>query len=351
MPATVQDVLALLTRSRLHPPARVQAIGQQWLAVARRPDSASDLIGWMVAREFLTPYQAKLLAEGKPDNFFLHQYKILDRIGKGRMAGVYKALNLQGQPVAMKVLPPSKAQSAEVLGRFQREATLAAQLDHPNIVRTLDHGECRSLHYLVMEYLEGDTLEELLEARGTLGPREVARIAFLTTLGLQHVHEKGMVHRDLKPGNLMLTPSPLPQENTLRSMVKILDIGLGRMLFDPESREGSEDLTSDGAILGSPDYMAPEQARDPRRADIRADLYALGCTMYHALTGKPPFPDDNLVRQILKHASQEPAPLPTEVPKDLAKVVMTLLIKDPAKRYPTPNDASQALKGCLATAT
>src|SRR5919108_3144065 len=121
-----------------------------------------------------------------------------------------------------------------------------------------------------------------------------------------------MVHRDMKPGNLMLTPGPAPQENTLRAMVKILDIGLGRVQFDPDSRAVTEALTNEGALLGTPDYLAPEQARDPRKVDIRADLYSLGCTLYHALTGQAPFKDENIVRQILRHATQPPRP-PREV--------------------------------------
>jgi serine/threonine protein kinase len=348
MAANVPDLLALLVRSRLHSPARIQAIQQHWLAVARRPDHVGDLLAWLVAREYLTSHQAKLLADGFADNFFLDCYKIVERLGTGRMAGVYKALDPDGRPVALKVLPPSRAKEPETLARFRGEAALAKRLDHPNVVRTLGHGECRGLHYIAMEYLEGDTLEELLERRHKLAPREVARIGFLTTLGLQHIHEMGLVHRDLKPGNLMLTPAPLPQENTLRSMVKILDIGLGRALFDADGRQASEETPVDEVVLGSPEYIAPEQARDPRRADIRADLYALGCTLYHALTGAPPFSDDNLVRQVLKHASEPPAPLPAAVPRDLSKVVLTLLAKDPTRRYQTPADASEALKACLA---
>src|SRR5262249_18935306 len=131
--------------------------------------------------------------------------------------------------------------------------------------------------------------------------------------------------------------------------VKILDIGLGRNLFDPDSRV-SEDLTSDGALVGTPDYLSPEQARDPRKADIRSDLYGLGCTLYHALSGGPPFPDDNLVRHILRHANQQPDPLPSEVPAGLAEVVLKLLAKDPGQRFQTPAETAAALKTYLAAA-
>src|SRR5262249_37315107 len=155
--------------------------------------------------------------------------------------------------------------------------------------------------------------------------------------------EKGMVHRDLKPGNLMLCPAPLPEENTTQCRVKILDIGLGRLLFNPDDKDASAGLTSDGAILGTPDYMAPEQARDASRADIRSDLYSLGCVLYHALAGEPPFKDDNLVRLILRHATQQPVSLRESnpaVPLGLEQIVMKLLAKDPSERYDTPPKAT-----------
>jgi eukaryotic-like serine/threonine-protein kinase len=155
----------------------------------------------------------------------------------------------------------------------------------------------------------------------------------------------------MKPGNLMLCPAPASQENTLRSMVKILDIGLGRQLYDPANQKKDE-LTNEGAILGTPDYLAPEQARDPRRVDIRADLYSLGCVLYHAVTGVPPFADDNPVRQIVRHAKEAPRPLKEVVPgtpAELNQIVQTLLAKDPAKRYQSPNQAADAMKRFLAT--
>jgi serine/threonine protein kinase len=348
---TVENLCGLLIRSRLHPADGVKALYQRWQGEARDKANVKAFSRWLVDKRYLTPYQATLLSSGYADNFFLGNYKILDRIGKGRMAGVYKAVHPSGQVVAIKVLPASKARDPQTLARFQREAQLATQLVHHSVVRTFHHGECNGLHYLVMEYLEGDTLEALLQARGKLPPREAVRIAFLTCLGLQHIHEKGMVHRDLKPGNLMICPAPGLQESTLRSMVKILDIGLGRTLFDPKSRD-QEDLTGEGIILGTPDYLAPEQARDARKVDIRADLYSLGCALYHMLSGQPPFPDTNPVRQILRHANEVPKPLQelkVEAPDELNQIVATLLAKDPAQRYPTPAKTADALRNYLGT--
>jgi serine/threonine protein kinase len=344
---SVDDFCALIVRSRLHSDSAVSAIKARWRIVARDPESARAFSRWLVATEQLTPHQAHLIAKGHSDNFFFDEFKILSRIGKGRMAGVYKAVDANGRFVAIKVLPRSKAEDRHALARFQREAMLARELDHPCIVRTLHWGEQRGLHYLIMEYMEGETLAALLHERGRLTPKEAVRIGLLTALGLQHLFEKGMVHRDLSPGNLMLCPAPLLEENTMLCRVKILDIGLGRMLFDPDDKNATAGLTSDGAILGTPNYLAPEQARDASRADIRSDLYSLGCILYHILIGEPPFKDENLLRQILRHATQEPTPprqRNPEVPPSLEQVVLTLLAKDPAQRFPTPANAAEALK-------
>src|SRR5262249_17804973 len=155
-------------------------------------------------------------------------------------------------------------------------------------------GKYNQLYYFVMEYLDGKTLEALLNERGRLPPLEAVRIAFLAALGLQHMFEKGMVHRDLKPANLMLCPAP--QDNTLRPMVKIIDLGSGRIRCDLDGTGAAKNLAGEGVVLGTPNYLAPEQARDARSVDSRADIYSLGCVLYHALTRQPPFPDDSLIR-------------------------------------------------------
>jgi serine/threonine protein kinase len=292
-----------------------------------------------------------MLLRGKSDRFFLGQYKLLERIGKGRMAGVWKAVHPLGQVVAIKVLPPSKAKTPELLGRFQREARIALRLKHPNVVRTFQAGEDDGLHFIVMEYLDGETLSEVLDRRGKLPPAEAVRLIHQALLGLQHLHEQDVVHRDLKTGNLMLVPGHEAggPDTTLNATVKLMDVGLGRTLFD-EGDDGAAqnlELTGSGVVLGSPDYMAPEQARDARTADIRSDIYSLGCTLYHALTGQPPFPDNNLVRKMVKHATETPPPVKQfnrDVPDGLQQILDWMLAKDPARRYPTPERAAQALQ-------
>jgi serine/threonine protein kinase len=354
MELTVQNVYGLLLRSKLLPLDQAKTMYDRWNADAR--DAAGNLQAftrWVVAHRYLTDYQASLLARGHADGFFLNQYKILDRLGKGRMAGVYKAVHELGQVVAIKVLPPSKARDPQFLARFQREARLAFKLKHPNIVRAFQVGMAAGLHYFVMEYLEGETLDEVLRRRGKLPPPEAVRLIHQAMSGLQHIHAQGLVHRDLKPANLMLVPAP-PQganETTQRCTVKILDIGLGRAMFEDSPSEAAKKsnpgLTSEGVLLGTPDYMAPEQARDARSSDIRADIYSLGCVLYHTLAGQPPFPDTNIINQMIRHATEAPRPLKDfnpAVPDGLQQIVNWMLAKDPKQRYPTPERAAQALQ-------
>src|SRR4051812_37376183 len=237
MEYSVENLCGLLIRSRLVTADEVKALYQRWLGEARgAANDPEQYCKWLVSRQYLTPYQAELLARGQVDNFFLNQYKVLDRIGQGCMAGVYKAVHQLGQLVAIKVLPPSKAKTPHVLGRFQREAKMAVRLRHPNVVRTYQVGEANGLHYLVMEYLEGETLREVLARRGKLPPAEGVRLVHQALLGLQHFHEQGLVHRDLKPANLMLVPgsSTGQPDTTANSTLKILDLGLVRALHDED---------------------------------------------------------------------------------------------------------------------
>jgi eukaryotic-like serine/threonine-protein kinase len=353
MAFSVQNLCGFLMRSKLMAPDVVQTMQQRWQAEAR--DQAGDttqFVKWLVAKKYLTEYQANLIAKGHADDFFLNEYMILERLGRGRMAGVYKAAHPLGQVVAIKVLPPSKAKSAHTLGRFQREATLALKLKHANVVRTFQVGKSGDINYLVMEYLEGETLDDVLQRRKKLPPSEAVRVIHQALAGLQHIGDQGMVHRDLKPANLMLVPAAADGEpdTTLHSTVKILDIGLARQLFDegqtPPEIVKSE-LTAEGVLLGTPDYLAPEQARDPRNIDIRADIYSLGCVLYHTLTGQPPFPDTNILSQMVRHATETPKPLKDfnpQIPDGLQQIVNWMIAKQPAERYPSPERAAQALQ-------
>jgi serine/threonine protein kinase len=351
MEFTVENVCGLLIRSKLLNPEEVKGMYARWQGEAR--DGAANLpqfVRWLVARQYVTEYQAALVAKGHADSFFINQYKILDRLGRGRMAGVYRAVHHLGQMVAIKVLPPSKGKNPQTLARFQREVRLALKLKHPNVVRSFQVGEVSGLHYLVMEYLEGETLDVVLQRRKRLPPHEAVRLIYQALMGLQHIHEQGLVHRDLKPANMMLVPASPPggPDTTAQATLKILDIGLGRAIME-DNQQAAENLhlTGEGVLLGTPDYLAPEQARDPRSIDIRADIYSLGCVLYHCLTGQPPFPDTNILTQMVRHATEAPRPareLNPEVPEGLELVLNWMVAKEPGQRYPTPERAAQALQ-------
>jgi serine/threonine protein kinase len=352
--ASVHEYCSLLARSKLLSTEEVDTLARRWTDDVRGgDDQVEGFTKFLVKERILTAYQAVMIQRGHPEGFFLNGYKILDRIGKGQMGGVYKAAHTLGQTVALKILASSKAKDPHTLGRFQREARLLTQLDHPNVVRAFQVGEAGGVHYIVMEYLEGETLDEVLSRRKRLPVGEAVRLVRQALAGLQHLHERRMVHRDLKPSNMMLTPAADKPDTTWDATIKILDIGLGRELFDDGTPEGriETQLTEEGAVLGTPDYLAPEQARDARTSDIRADLYSLGCVLYHCLTGRPPFPDTNIMSQMLKHATEKPAPLYDflpDVPGGLQNVLDTFLAKDPDHRYQTPGEGADALGPFLA---
>lgn len=350
-PSSPKDLSNLLARSRLVSADDLKNALQSVPLTGRDADDLESFRKLLVANKLLTEYQSALVMRGHSEGFFLNDYKVMELISKGRMSGVYKGMHSSGQIVAIKVLPASKARDAEVLARFRREAKLLARLDHPNVVRSFHAGESEGRHYFVLEYLDGDTLEEILESRQRLTPVEAVRVVYQALLGLQHIHERGMIHRDLSPANLMLLETGSKSaDSTLDRPVKILDIGLGKAVFDDNAKSHVDDpstLTGEGILLGTPDYLAPEQAKNASQADIRSDIYSLGCVLYHALTGQPPFQDKSVVNSVLRHATEQPRPLSesmAQVPDGLQSVLNWMLAKNPAQRYPTPDRAAQALQ-------
>jgi tRNA A-37 threonylcarbamoyl transferase component Bud32 len=273
---------------------------------------------------------------GVPPELANHpKFRILRELGKGGMGVIYLAEHrVMEKQVALKVISPAVLDNPDALARFQAEVRAAGKLDHQNIARAYDADQAGELHFLVMEYVEGQSLAQLLERKGPLPVASACHCACQAALGLQHAFEKGMVHRDIKPQNLMLTP---------KGQVKVLDFGLARMRSE---RTASPRLTQLESFMGTPEYVSPEQATDARSADIRADIYSLGCTLYALLTGRSPFREDTMVKLVLAHIEKEPRPLHElrpDVQAELSAVVAKMLAKDPAQRFQRPVEAAQAL--------
>jgi serine/threonine protein kinase/formylglycine-generating enzyme required for sulfatase activity len=263
------------------------------------------------------------------------KYQIRRVLGRGGMGVVYEAEHRHmGRKVALKVISQSLVDRPEAVERFTREVRAAAKLSHPNIVTAHDAEQAGSLHLLVMEYVEGQSLAQVVDKKGPLPVAHACHFVRQAALGLQHASEQGMVHRDLKPHNLMVTP---------KGQVKILDFGLARLAAEKSVGAG---LTAEDAVMGTPEYLAPEQALDARQADVRADIYSLGCTLYCLLAGQPPFPEGTAMQKIMAHLEKQPRPLPevrADVPAALWAVVERMLAKDLNQRYQQPVEVAQAL--------
>jgi tetratricopeptide (TPR) repeat protein len=260
----------------------------------------------------------------------LGRFRILSHIASGGMGAVYRAYDPDNdRQVALKVLPHDLLAGKPVLiERFRREAQHGSKLRHENIVTLYEFGETGGTCFLVMELIEGTNLQDHIAQHGPLTPAEARRLLIQVTRALDYVHRQGLVHRDIKPANILLDrPGPT-------AIAKLTDLGLARASRDEEFR-----ITREGYTVGTVDYMAPEQARDSSKADIRSDIYSLGCTFFHALTGQPPFPEGTLPERLYKHAEAEPPDvrmLNPAVPDDLAAILDRMLAKRPEDRYQTP---------------
>lgn len=270
----------------------------------------------------------------------LGPFVIEDTLGVGGMAAVLRARDVQlDRLVALKILPPDLARDPENVRRFHQEARAAARLDHPHIARVYFSGTEQNLHYIAFEYVEGETLRARIERERQLPPADVALIGWQIAQGLVHAFERGVVHRDIKPANIILGPN---------GQAKLVDMGLARAQVEANQAE----LTHSGVTLGTFDYLAPEQALDPRRADVRSDIYSLGCTLYHALTGVPPVPAGTAARKLQAHQYEQPVDpreLNPAVSDAFAAVLAKMMAKNPADRFTHPSDLATALQGLLAS--
>ncbi len=272
-------------------------------------------------------------------------YQFLELIGEGGMGAVYKALHPRlDKVVAIKVLSQGRLKRRDSLNRFEREMKAVGKLDHPHLVRALDAGDADGLHYLVMEYVAGTDLSDLVKLKGPLPIAEACELVVQAATGLHAAHSRGMVHRDIKPANLMLA-----RQEFGPPIVKVLDLGLA-LLADAEAEEAGTGLTSDGQIMGTIDYMAPEQANNSHSVDIRADIYSLGTTLYALLTGGSVFqgrPHKSVMQKLVALSTESTPPIRDrrpDVSAGLSDVIHRMLAKDPKDRFATPADVITALK-------
>jgi eukaryotic-like serine/threonine-protein kinase len=286
-----------------------------------------------VRAKSLTFWQAQQLLAGRSSGYKVDRYVLLDLIGQGGMGRVYLAQDTRlNRPVALKILSAERLSKPRSIARFEREARVGAQLQHENLVRIYDFGESKGRRYLVMEYIEGKTIATLIAQQGPMPPVTAARLVRQVALGLDHAHRKGLIHRDVNPHNILVTHD---------GTAKLADLGLAIALAEEDR------VTRDGAMVGTLDYVAPEQARNSRSADARSDIYSLGCTIYHMISGQVPFPSPSLPEKLLGHQSIEPTPLcllVRGVPEELSDIVQRMMKKLPDERYATPLQVALALE-------
>lgn len=303
------------------------------------PENVEVVAAHFVDAGLISNWHCEKLLDGKYKGFFLDKYKLLGHLGTGGMSSVYLAEHtLMHQQRAIKVLPKSRVADSSYLARFYLEAKASASLDHRNIVRAYDIDNDGDTHYLVMEYVKGRDLQNIVKDDGPLDYELAVRYLIQAAEGLEHAHQKGLIHRDIKPANLLV-------DN--QGVVKILDLGLALFSNDETA---SLTVAHNENVLGTADYLAPEQALNSHTVDVRADIYSLGCAFYYMLTGHPPFPDGSLAQRIAKHQTSMPADITIDrpdCPKELVAICVKMIRKKPEERYSSAGEVMTALEGWL----
>lgn len=333
--------LAVVGKSGLVEPQRLSQLVEGFAAAGGDRTDPLKLADLLVEKQAITRWQAEKLLLGKHKGYFLGKYRLLALLGRGGMSSVYLAEHvLMRRRCAIKVLPAKRVGDSSYLARFHREAQAVASLDHPNIVRAYDVDNQTDreaeIHFLVMEYVEGCSLQEHVAQQGLISFSDAVEYVRQAALGLTHAHKAGLVHRDIKPANLLLDK---------HGTVKILDLGLAKF-FNGSDEEQALTIQHDEKVLGTADYLAPEQALDSHTVDARADIYSLGCTLYFLLTGQPPFTEGTLAQRLMAHQHKDPPAVELkrpDTPASLVEILRKMMAKRPDDRYPSAADTAAAL--------
>jgi serine/threonine protein kinase len=355
----VTSFVELLGQCRLLEPPQWEELNH---ALKRRFHEPHALAKELLQRGWLSPYQVNQVFQGRGGDLVLGSYVLLERLGEGGMGQIYKARHRRlGRIVALKLIRKERLSNPAAVSRFHREILAAAQLDHPNIVLAYDADAVDGVHFYTMEYVEGSTFKRLICTSGPFLVPLACEAIRQAALGLQHAFARGLVHRDVNPSNLMLTWVSQPtgslahagKEGQTRALwgshtplVKILDVGLARIHLPGDEARPSGSTTQMGMLMGTPDFIAPEQARDPRQADTRADIYSLGCTFYYILAGALPFPGGTKMEKVIRHQLEQPRPLEQlrpETPVEVLRIVRKMMAKRPEERYQTPGEVAAEL--------
>ncbi len=358
---TVTAFIEVVQEKRLVPPDQLDELHR---VLRPRFSDVRTLAKYLVQRGWLSVFQVNQILVGRAQELVYGPYLIRDRLGEGGVSQVFKAWHTgKNCIVALKVIRQELLSNQEAFARFQREMHAVARLSHPNIVSSIDSDLVGQTNFFAMEYVEGTDLGKLVQLSGPLKIPLACDYIRQAALGLQHAHEHGLVHRDIKPPNLFLAGATLPPAGdktaslkrsghvpslTGKGIIKILDMGLARLReVSVPSGENVVALTQEGAMMGTPDYLAPEQARNAKVADIRSDIYSLGCTFYFLIIGSPPFPGNSVMQKLFQHQKEDPKPIESvrsSVPPGLSAILKKMMAKDPADRYPTPGEVAQALE-------
>ncbi len=340
VPSSVEELIQLIRKSGMVDDQKLSAYIQRRQLGRGMATDPREFADELVQDGILTYFQSEQFLLGKWRGFTIGKFKLLERVGVGGMGQVFLCEHMfMKKRVAVKVLPPAKADQPAALGRFYREARAAGGLDHPNIVRTHDIDQDGNLHFIVMDYVDGPNLLDVVKKFGTLDIARAVSYIHQTALGLDYAFRNHLIHRDVKPGNVLIDR---------KGVARILDMGLARFINDH-----ADQLTmkyDDKIVLGTADYVAPEQVANSHSVDIRADVYGLGATFYFLLAGHPPFPTGTVSQKLLWHRTKDPTPIRQicpDVPEGLAVIIGKMMAKDPKARYQTPAQVATELAAFL----